>query len=56
MEEFNKWLGESIEIYCNGKKDPHDVFPYIDLTDAKLSFLDDVTPIEYAKTIKYFKS
>lgn len=28
-------------------RDPHDVYPLIDLTDAKLSFVDGVSPDKY---------
>ena len=49
--EFNNWLYKAIEEYCKGKrKEPHDVFPYINLTDAKLSFIEGMSSEEYLKT------
>lgn len=49
---FNKWLFEAISLYCGERKDPHDIFPHIDLTDAKLSFIDGMTPLEYSQEIR----
>lgn len=48
---FDKWLHEAVEIFCKGRKDPHDVYPLIDLTQAKISFLDGMTAEEYSWTI-----
>lgn len=50
--EFNSWLYTAVVIYCNGKKDPHEIFPIVDLTDAKLSFIDGLSPIEYSQELK----
>jgi hypothetical protein len=49
MEEiFNDWLFTA----CSYKsKEPHDIFPYIDLTDAKLDFIDGMSALEYSKKI-----
>lgn len=52
MGDFNEWLYESIEIYCNGRKDPHDIYPFIDLSDAKLNFMDGLSSLEYSKLIR----
>lgn len=52
-EQFNKWLYQAVVIYCGNRKDPHDTYPYIDLTDAKLSFMDGMSPKEYSKTIRF---
>ena len=51
-EEFHKWIYKSCEIKAGKLKDAHDIFPYIDLTDAKLAFLDGTSSEEYAKNIK----
>lgn len=51
-EAFNEWLFKACSIKAeNSRKDVHDLFPIIDLTDAKLSFIDGETPEEYSKTI-----
>lgn len=50
-EEFDKWLYDVCEIKAGKHKDPHDILPTIDLTDAKLSFLDEMSAEEYSKTI-----
>ena len=56
-KEFNKW----VYLVCESKskslrnlKEPHDIFPYINLSDAKLAFLDGQTPKEYSKEIIIF--
>ncbi len=51
-DAFNEWLFEA----CNCKalrtrKEAHDIFPTTNLTDAKLSFLEDVTALEYSNMI-----
>lgn len=48
---FNEWLYDVCEIKAGKYKDPHDILPTIDLTDAKLSFLDEMLAEEYSKTI-----
>ena len=45
---FNEWLYESCSLKS---KDPHNLFPTVDLTDAKLSFLEGMSAEEYSKTI-----
>jgi hypothetical protein len=47
--DFHKWLYTVCEIKASKLKDAHDIFPYIDLTDAKLAFIDGMTEVEYAK-------
>ena len=53
MEDaFNEWLFEACNIKAKiSNKDPHDIFPMADLTDAKLSFISGETSEEYSKTI-----
>lgn len=51
QEEFHKWIYKSCEIKAGKLKDAHDIYPYVDLTDAKLAFLDRTSPEEYAKNI-----
>lgn len=50
-EKFDNWLYNAIEIHCGGRKDPHDVYPYVDLTSAKLSFMSGMASLEYASEI-----
>lgn len=47
-DEFDKWLFEACSLKS---KEPHDIFPYVDLTEAKLSFLDGMSALEYSKKI-----
>lgn len=49
--EFNEWLFEACKIKAGKHLDPHNIFPYIDLTDAKLSFFDGMSAEEYSKMI-----
>ena len=49
--DFHQWLYKACEIKAGKLKEVHDIFPYVDLTDAKLSFIDDVTELEYSKLI-----
>lgn len=50
QDEFNDWLDEAIEEFCKGKRiEPHDVFPHVNLSDAKLAFLDGMLAQEYLK-------
>lgn len=51
-KDFNEWLYTAVEIRCNDRKEPHDILPLIDLTDAKLSFMDGMSAKEYSKTIE----
>jgi len=46
--QFNEWLYEACKIKA---EDPHNIFPYVNLTDARLSFLDGMSAEEYSKTI-----
>lgn len=48
---FDQWIYSACEIKAGKYKDPHDIYPYIDLTDAKLSFMDGMSAKEYSKTI-----
>jgi hypothetical protein len=49
---FNEWIFKVCSIKAeNIRRDVHDLFPMIDLTDAKLSFISGETPEEYSKTI-----
>ena len=50
-EKFHNWLYNVCEIKANKLKDAHDIYPYVDLTDAKLSFIDGMTALEYSKFI-----
>lgn len=51
-DAFDEWIYNACEIKAQRtRKDPHDIFPYVDLTDAKLSFLDGVSVEEYSKQI-----
>lgn len=50
-DEFNEWLFEACTIKAGRLKDAHDIYSYIGLTDAKLSFLDGMSVEEYSKTI-----
>lgn len=47
--KFNEWLYEACKIKA---EDPHNIFPYVNLTDARLSFLDGMSAEEYSKTIQ----
>lgn len=47
--QFNKWLYEAYKIKA---EDINSIFPYIDLPDAYLSFLDGMSAEEYSKTIQ----
>ena len=49
--DFNQWLYKACEIKGGKLKEAHDIFPYVDLTDAKLSFIDGMTEFEYSKFI-----
>jgi hypothetical protein len=49
--DFHQWLYKACEIKVGKLKDAHDIFPYVDLTDAKLAFIDGMTELEYSKFI-----
>jgi len=51
MEEFDKWLFEVCKLLETKIRDAHDIFPYINLTDAKLSYIDGISALEYSKII-----
>lgn len=47
---FDKWIWEVVELRhlrLRGKFEPQDIYSCIDLTDAKISFLDGISPSEY---------
>jgi hypothetical protein len=48
---FHEWLFKCCEIKAGKLKDAHDIFPYVDLTDAKLAFIDGMTELDYSKHI-----
>jgi hypothetical protein len=54
-EEFNKWIFKVCEYKANLSRNKsitaHEIYPTIDLTDAKLAFLDGETVEEYAMSI-----
>jgi len=51
-DKFNEWLFEACNYKAlRNRKEAHDIFPLVDLTDAKLSFLDGVTALEYSRQI-----
>ena len=52
-DSFDNWLYEAVVIYCENRIDPHDVYPNIELTDAKLSFMSGMSPKEYSETIRF---
>lgn len=45
--EFDEWIFKVCERIANGRKDINDVYSTIDLTDAKLAFMDGISFIEY---------
>jgi hypothetical protein len=49
--DFNQWLYLACETKAGKLKEAHDIFPYVDLTDAKLAFIDGMTELEYSKHI-----
>lgn len=51
---FHQWLYSACEIKSGKLKEAHDVFPYVDLTDAKLAFIDGMSELEYSKQISLF--
>lgn len=51
-QNFHQWLYRACEIAAGKLKDAHDIFPYVDLTDAKLTFIDGYTEEEYALELK----
>ena len=51
---FHQWIYKSCEIKVGKLKEAYDIFPYVDLTDAKLAFIDGMPEIEYSKQINVF--
>ena len=50
-EEFNKWIYDVVSMYkerSRTKLSEEEIYTYIDLTDAKLSFIDGLSPYQYA--------
>lgn len=51
-DAFDEWIFEACNYKASrNRKEAHDIYPLVDLTDAKLSFLDGITPLEYSKQI-----
>jgi len=50
-QNFHEWLYKACEIKAGKLKDAHDIFCHVDLTDAKLAFMDGMTELEYSKHI-----
>ena len=50
-EDFNEWFYNVCRLKVGGLKNVHDVYPTIDLADAKLSFLDGISIVEYYRTL-----
>lgn len=48
---FDQWCYLVCEAKA-GRRDPHDIYPYIDLSDAKLAFVDGQSPEEYSKQVQ----
>lgn len=53
MKEFNQWLFEALEIKTDGGRlgDPHQLYQNVDLYEASLSYVDGLTPEQFAKEI-----
>jgi hypothetical protein len=50
-EAFDEWLFEVCELKAGKYKDSHDIYPTIDLRDAKCAFIDGMLAEEYIKTL-----
>lgn len=50
-DAFDEWLFEVCKLKAGKHKEPHDIFPTIDLTDAKHSFIDGMSAEEYKNTL-----
>jgi len=50
-DAFDKWLYKVCELKAGRHFDPHDIYPTIDLTDAKLSFISGMSAEEYKSTL-----
>jgi hypothetical protein len=47
--DFQQWLVTVVEsVAIKTKKDITEIYSLIDLTEAKLSYLDDLSPEEYS--------
>lgn len=45
---FDEWLFKVVEyIQLQSRREPTEIYSSLDLTDAKLSYLDGITPEEY---------
>ena len=51
---FHQWIYSACEIKAGKLKEAHDIFPYVNLTDAKLAFIDGMSELEYSKCISTF--
>ena len=47
LTPFDVWLFKVVERLSKGVRDPTDIFVRIDLYDAKLAFIDGVSPNDY---------
>ncbi len=50
-QNFNQWLYRVCEIKSGKLKNAYDIFLYINLTDAKLAFIDGMSELEYSESI-----
>lgn len=50
MNQFNEWLYEACSLKSK-YKDAHDIYPTVDLIDARCAFIDGMSPEEYSKEI-----
>lgn len=44
---FNEWIFKVCERLSNGTKEISDIYSTIDLTDAKLAYIDGISWAEY---------
>lgn len=49
---FDQWCYLVCEAKA-GNRDPHDIYPTLDLTDARYAFVDGQTPEQYAKSMSW---
>ena len=52
---FEQWLYDTCCFAAGKKEDVQDVYVMVDLTDAKLAFLEGMTCMEYAQELKLLK-
>ncbi len=50
---FDQWCYSVCEAKAGRGKDPHDIYPTLDLTDARYAFVDGQSPEEYAKSMSW---